>query len=176
MDAEDGYKSLRGNKIQNLGDGLLVGAIPKHNTVDLGPGHQVAHVIDDAFRVSLVDQQCDHVDINRVLLAPQRPDVSIGDVARASEDHGNVQNWHFVWGGTSPLLLSRRGVHSKGHRHQESQGEQDTVTATAAAAAAPSTPPLTPFVAEEHTAKPLYPLHGERMVGKTEEKERRWER
>lgn len=90
MDAENGYERLRGNKIQNLGDGLLVGAIPEHHTVDFGPRHQVAHVSDDAFRVSLVDQQCDHIDINGVLLAPQRPDVPVWDVACASKDHSDI--------------------------------------------------------------------------------------
>lgn len=164
MDAEDGYERLRGNKIQNLGNGLLVGAIPEHHAVDFGPRHQVAHVSDDALRVGLVDQQCDHVDVNGVLLAPQRPDVPVGDVASASQDHRNVQDGHFLRGAATSLLLGCRGVRNEGHHHQESQGEQRTITATATAAA-PSTPPLTPFAAEGHTAKPLHPLHGDRMRG-----------
>lgn len=161
MDAEDGYKRLRGNKIQNLGDGLLVGAIPIHHPVDLGTGHQVAHVSDDALRVGLVDQQCDHVDVDGVLLAPQRPDVPVGDVPRAPQDHRNVQDRHFVRGTAAPLLLGRHGVRKEGNHHQESKEQQRTATTTATAtAAAPSTPPL---AAEGHTAEPLHPLHGERM-------------
>lgn len=162
MDPEDGYERLRGNKIQNLGNGLLVGAIPEHHAVDFGPRHQVAHVSDDAFRVGLVDQQGDHVDVNGVLLAPQRPDVPVGDVASASQDHRNVQDGHFLRGAATSLLLGCRRVRNEGHHHQEGQGEQRTITTTATAAA-PSTPPLTPFAAEGHTAKPLHPLHGDRM-------------
>lgn len=122
MDAQDGYERLRGNKIQNLGDGLLVSAIPKHHAMDLSPGHQVAHVGDDAFGVGLVDQQCDHIDVDGVLLAPQRSDVPVRDVACASQDHRNVQDRHFFRGAASSLLLSRHGVCNQGHRHQQSQG------------------------------------------------------
>lgn len=84
MDAENGYQRLRGNKIQNLGDGLLVGAIPEHHAMNLGPRHQVTNVVDDAFWVGLIDQQRDHIDIDGVILAPQRPDVPFGDIASAS--------------------------------------------------------------------------------------------
>lgn len=166
VDAKDGYERLRGNKIQNLGDGLLVGAIPKHHAVDLGAGHQVAHVVDDAFRVRLIDQQCDHVDVNGVLLAPQRPDVPVRDIARASEDHCNVQDGHFLRDAASSLLLSRSGVCDQGHHRQESQGQQHAITTSATApTAAPSTPPLTPFAAERHSAKPLHPLRGKKKRG-----------
>lgn len=95
INAQDGYECLRGNKIQNLGNGLLVSAVPEHHAVDLGTRHQVAHVGDDAFWVSFVDQQCDHIDVNRVLFAPKSPDVPVRDVACASQDHRDVQHRHF---------------------------------------------------------------------------------
>lgn len=165
MNAQDWYERLRGNKIQNLGDGLLVSAVPEHHAVDLGSWHQVTHVGDDAFWISLIDQQCDHVDIDGVFFAPQRSDIPVWDVARASQDHCNVQDRHFFWA-TSSLLLSRHGIGFHGQRHQESQGEQRAITsAVTAAIAAPSTPPLTSFAAEGHTAKPLHPLHERKLRG-----------
>lgn len=158
VDAEDGYERLRGNKIQNLGDGLLVGAIAEHHAVDLGPGHQVTDVVDDALGVGLIDQQRDHVDVDGVLLAPQRPDVPFGDVAGAPQDHRNVQDRHFF---RASLLLSCRGVrHQRRRRRQENQRQQRAATAPANG---PSTPPLTPFAAEGHSAEPLHPLHEKKM-------------
>ncbi len=76
-----------------------------------------------------------------------------------------VSDGHFFRGAAAtPLLLSRRWVCDQGRRHQESQGQQYTIaTSSTATAAAPSTPPLTPFAAEGHTAKPLHPLHEEKM-------------
>lgn len=169
VDAEDGNERLRGNKIQNLGDGLLVGAIPKHHTVDLGPRHQVANVVDDAFRVGLIDQQCDHIDVNGVILAPECPDVPFGDVASVSQDHRNVQNRHFF---RCSLLLSRHGVGHQCRRHQDSQREQRTI----ATPKSPSTPPLTPFAAEGHSAKPLHRLHEKKwMRDENNDKERQME-
>lgn len=162
MNAQDGYKCLRGNKIQNLGNGFLVSAIPKNHPVDLSPRHQVAHVGDDAFWVGLVDQQCDHVDIDGVLLAPQSPDVPVWDVPRASQDHSNVQHRHLFRAGS---LLSRHRVTRPGQHHQEGQWEErSTITSTVA----PS--PLAPYAAEEHAAKPLHPLDG-----KSDKKNRWWQ-
>lgn len=113
VNPQDGYQRLRGNKIQNLGDGFLVGAVAKHHAVDLSPGHEVADMSDDALRIRFIDQQRDHVDVDRVVLAPQGSDVPVRDVTRLAQDHGNVQNGN---------LLS--SVHHA-HQGEESRDRQE---------------------------------------------------
>ncbi len=96
MDPQNGYQSLRGNKIQNLGDGFLVRAVPKHHPVDFSPGHEIAHMGNDAFGVRFIHQQGHHIDVNGIFFAPQSPYISLGDVACLTQDHGNVQYGHFL--------------------------------------------------------------------------------
>lgn len=96
VDPQDGYQRLGGNKIQNLGDGFLVSAVPEHHAVDFSPGHEVAHMSDDAFGIRLVDQQGDHIDVDGVVLAPQSAYISVRNVARSPQDHCNVQDGHFL--------------------------------------------------------------------------------
>lgn len=118
MDSQDRKLCLDRQEVEDLGDGLLIGAVGKHNAVEPSAGQKlthlgaqktlsaeqrvcacvltsdhVTHLCDDGLWVSLVHSQRYYRDINRIARAPGRTEQLIRNVPRLAHDHRHAESW-----------------------------------------------------------------------------------
>ncbi len=102
-----------------MGDGLLVGVIPKHHPLQPVLRHKVTDALDDAFRVRLIHGQHLHVGrhVEEVLLLPSPGQRHLAGVAH--QDNGDAEAAQDV---------------GQGHVVGRGLGDGDVVAATASPA------------------------------------------
>lgn len=119
MDSKDRKLCLNREEVKDLGNGLLIGAVSKHNAVKASARHQLTHLgaqqkqaqlsnetcvmfvkvcrlsylRNYRLRVSLVHPQYYNGDVEWVFRAPRWTELLVGNMARLPHDYTHTETW-----------------------------------------------------------------------------------
>lgn len=93
VDSQDWKLSLNGQEVKDLGNGLLIGAISKHDAMETSARKKLTHLCNHRLWVCLVHLQRDHGNIERIFGAPRWSEILVDNGARLAHDHAHAEPW-----------------------------------------------------------------------------------